>query len=301
MKPTVMLALGLLIGGNVFSALYDVSIKWLPDEVSAATFLLVRQVTSVMMLLPLWFVLGKPKSSHIKVHLVRANIGAFGALLLIMGLMSLPLATVSSLFYTAPLMIVLMGALFLKERLGPISSISSVLGFIGILIILRPSEMNLFGILVLVAALTFAINQLLLKKLSVNESPVVTLILYNLLSIPLVLILVSYQGISGLSWTLVGLAVTSNLFLLLYQWLCVLAYRRAKASEVAIAEYTGLVFCVFFGWLWFGEWLDGLSWLGAGFIVLPSLLLPWIFSGVSKRQLTARIGQFYPSQRMTKR
>lgn len=95
MKSTVMLALGLLIGGNVFSALYDVSIKWLPDEASAATFLLVRQVTSIMMLLPLWFVLGKPKSCHVKLHLVRANIGAVGALLLIMGLMSLPLATVS--------------------------------------------------------------------------------------------------------------------------------------------------------------------------------------------------------------
>ncbi|AQS40469.1 putative permease [Shewanella psychrophila] len=301
MKSTVMLALGLLIGGNVFSALYDVSIKWLPDEASAATFLLVRQVTSIMMLLPLWFVLGKPKSCHVKLHLVRANIGAVGALLLIMGLMSLPLATVSSLFYTAPLMIVLMGALFLKERIGLISSISSVLGFLGILIILRPSEMNLFGILVLAAALTFAINQLLLKKLSGSESPVVTLILYNLLSVPLVLILVSYQGISGLSWTLVSIAVVSNFFLLLYQWLSVLAYRRAKASEVAIAEYTGLVFCVFFGWLWFAEWLDGLSWLGAGFIVLPSLLLPWLFSGVSKRQVTARIGQFYPSHRMIKR
>ena len=161
--------------------------------------------------------------------------------------------------------------------------------------------MNLFGILVLAAALTFAINQLLLKKLSGSESPVVTLILYNLFSVPPVLALVFYQGISGLSWTLVGIAVASNLFLLLYQWLSVLAYSRAKASEVAIAEYTGLVFCVFFGWLWFGEWLDGLSWLGAGFIVLPSLLLPWIFSGVSKRQLMARIGQFYPSQRMTKR
>ena len=301
MKPNVMMALGLLIIGNVFSALYDVSIKWLPEETNAATFVLLRQLTSILMLLPFWIALGQPKSSHNKLHFVRANIGAFGALLLVVGLMSLPLATVSSLFYSAPLMIMLMGAIFLKEKITSVQSICGLLGFIGIVIILRPSEMNLFGVLVLAAAMTFAINQLLLKKLSADESPIITLVMYNLLGIPLAMVFAAYQGISGLSWTLLGLAVTSNLFLLLYQWLCVLAYRRAKASEVAIAEYTGLVFCVFFGWLWFGEWLDGLSWLGAGFIVLPSLLLPWIFSGVSKRQLTARIGQFYPSQRMTKR
>lgn len=299
MKPNVMMALGLLIIGNVFSALYDVSIKWLPEETNAATFVLLRQLTSILMLLPFWIMLGRPKSSHNKLHFVRANVGAFGALLLVVGLMSLPLATVSSLFYSAPLMIMLMGAIFLKEKITSVQAICGLLGFIGIVIILRPSEMNLFGVLVLAAALTFAINQLLLKKLPADESPIITLVMYNLLGIPLAMVFAAYQGISGLSWTLLGIAVASNLFLLLYQWLCVLAYRRAMASEVAIAEYTGLVFCVLFGWLWFGEWLDGLSWLGAGFIVLPSILLPWLFSGVSKRQVIAHIGQFYPSHRRT--
>jgi drug/metabolite transporter (DMT)-like permease len=61
-----------------------------------------------------------------------------------------------------------------------------------------------------------------------------------------------------------------------YQWFCALAYRQAQASQIVVAEYTGLLFCVFFGWLFFDEWLDGLSWVGAGFIVLPSLIIPWI-------------------------
>lgn len=301
MKRNVVIALGLLVTGNVFSALYDVSIKWLPDEANAATFILMRQITSIIMLLPLWFVLGRPQSRQLKLHFARANIGAIGALLLVIGLMSLPLATVSSLFYSAPLMIMVMGALFLKEKVTSLQSVCGLLGFIGIVIILRPNEMNLLGILVLAAAMTFAINQLLLKKLFIDESVVMTLVLYNLLGMPLVLVFAAYQGISGLNIELVGIAVASNLFLLLYQWLCVLAYRKAMASEVAVAEYTGLVFCILFGWLWFDEWLDVLSWLGAGFIVLPSVMLPWLFSGVSKRQMTARLGQFYPSHRYIRR
>ena len=85
MKSTIAIGMMLLVVGNLFSAMYDVSIKWLPEGSSAATFLLIRQLTSVLMLLPLWFAAKKPISRHIKVHLVRANTGAIGAICLIMG------------------------------------------------------------------------------------------------------------------------------------------------------------------------------------------------------------------------
>ncbi|MEZ9198869.1 DMT family transporter [Shewanella sp. 10N.286.54.B9] len=276
MKSNVMIGIGLLIFGNLFSALYDVSIKWMPEGSNAATFLLIRQVLSVLMLLPLWFAVRCPTSNHLKLHLFRANTGALGAVCLIMGLMALPMATVSSLFFSAPLIIVLLGCVLLKEKVTPSQWLATILGFIGILILLRPSEINWFGIAVLIAALTFAINQLALRKLPGTESPAVTLMLYNALSIPLVAVMVAVQGLEGLSWQLVAIAALSNSFLLAYHWFCVLAYRRAQASQVAIAEYSGLLFCVFFGWLLFEEWLDALSWIGAAFIVLPSLILPWL-------------------------
>ena len=276
MKSNVMIAMAILVFGNLFSALYDVSIKWLPEGSNAATFLFIRQLVSVLMLLPLWFYAKRPTTRHLKVHFFRSNTGALGAVCLIMGLMSLPMATVSSLFFSAPLMIVLMGAVFLKEKVTLTQWLATILGFIGILILLRPSEINWFGIAVLLSAFTFALNQLALRKLPDTENPSVTLMLYNLLSIPLTLVMVLVQGLEGVSWELVGMAALSNSFLLAYHWACVLAYRRAEASKVAIAEYTGLLFCVLFGWLLFDEWLDGLSWLGAGFIVLPSLIIPWV-------------------------
>ncbi|MCL1096180.1 DMT family transporter [Shewanella kaireitica] len=276
MKSNVMIGIGLLIFGNLFSALYDVSIKWMPDGSNAATFLLIRQLLSVLMLLPLWFAARCPTSTHFKLHFFRANTGALGAVCLIMGLMALPMATVSSLFFSAPLIIVLLGCVLLKEKVTPSQWFATTLGFIGILILLRPSEINWFGIAVLIAALTFAINQLALRKLPTTENPTVTLMLYNALSIPLVAVMVAVQGLEGVSWQLVAIAALSNSFLLAYHWFCVLAYRRAQASQVAIAEYSGLLFCVFFGWLLFEEWLDALSWVGAAFIVLPSLILPWL-------------------------
>lgn len=282
MQRPVVIGLILLIVGNLFSAFYDVSIKWLPDDADASTFLLVRQISSVIMLLPVWLYSQRPMTTHISVHLWRANIGSVGALFLIIGLMALPLATVSSLFYSAPLMIILMGYFFLRERITVAQTICTGLGFVGILIILRPSEMNWYGIAVLFSAFTFAVNQLALKKVPNAEHPVLTLMLYNLLGIPATLVIAAFQGIEGLSWELVGVALLSNAFLLVYHWFCVLAYRKAQASDIAIAEYTGLLFIVFLGWLLFDEWLDNLSWLGAALIVLPSLCLPWLGSLLSK-------------------
>lgn len=289
MRSNVMIGIGLLVFGNLFSALYDVSIKWMPEGSNAATFLLLRQVLSVMMLLPLWFAARRPTTSCLKLHLFRANTGAMGAVCLIMGLMALPMATVSSLFFSAPLIIVLMGCVFLKEKVTPAQWLATILGFIGILILLRPSEINWFGVAVLIAAFTFAINQLALRKLPETEDPTVTLILYNSLSIPLVMVMVAVQGLEGLSWQLVAIAGLSNCFLLAYQWFCVLAYRRAEASKVAIAEYSGLLFCVFFGWLLFEEWLDALSWVGAAFIVLPSLIIPWLSHKITMQKKSSNI------------
>lgn len=299
MSRPVAIGLMLLIIGNLFSAFYDVSVKWLPDETNAATFLLLRQFTSVLMLLPVWLYAGRPTTTQIQVHLWRANIGSVGALFLIIGLVALPLATVSSLFYSAPLMIILMGYLFFNERITVGQTLCTVLGFVGILIILRPSTMNWFGLAVLFAALTFAVNQLALKKVPHAEHPVLTLMLYNLLGIPATVLMFLWQGVQGMSWQLVGLAVLSNVCLLIYHWLCVLAYRRAQASDIAIGEYSGLLFIVFLGWLLFDEWLDALSWLGAAFIVLPSLLLPWLgmVALKSKPKIAAEIhsSQIHPN------
>lgn len=278
MSHPVAMGLILLIIGNFFSALYDVSVKWLPDDANAASFLLIRQIISVLILAPVWLFVGKPVTQKFKFHLWRATTGSVGALFFIIGLMALPLATVSSLFYSAPLMIILLGFLFLKEHISLSQTVCAVLGFAGIVIMLRPSEISWSAIAVLIAAFTFALNQLSLRRVPKDEPVMLTLILYNLLGIPLIFVVCLIQGFAGLSWQLFGVAVLSNLFLLAYHWFCVLAYRNANAGEIAIGEYSGMLFVVLFGWVWFGEWLDATSWLGAGLIVLPSLCLPWLFA-----------------------
>lgn len=274
MQRATLIGLGLLIFGNIFSALYDVSVKWLPDDANGASFLLLRQLTSVLMLLPLWWLAGRPATNHLPLHLWRAGIGVVGALFLILGLMALPLATVSSLFYSAPLMIMLLGWWLLGERVSASQWVCALLGFAGVLIILAPTELGWAGLMVLGAALTFSLCQLSLRKLPVTESPVLTMLLYNLLGLPIALIFAAFNNFAGFSWPLLWVALASNLFLMAYHWFCVLAYRRARAADIAVAEYSGLLFIVTLGWLWFDEWPGEAVWWGAALVVLPSAAYP---------------------------
>ncbi|MCL1067562.1 DMT family transporter [Shewanella olleyana] len=275
MKPHVVIASLILVLGNIFSALYDVSIKWLPQDADVVTFLLIRQLGCVLMLLPLWLIARRPNTADIKLQLLRSNIGVVTSITLVVGLLSLPLATVSSLFFSAPIIIIVLGHFRLKEQVRMSQWLITLLGFVGIIILLRPSEMNWAGLVVLIAAVTFSVNQITLRKLPKTDSPIVTLMLYNLLSIPVLVIIGASIGFGHISWSLSGLSIVSNIFILAYHLCCIFAYRNAKASDIAVAEYSGLLFCIFFGWLWFGEWLDALSWVGASLIVLPSLVIPF--------------------------
>ncbi|WP_192023097.1 DMT family transporter [Shewanella sp. WPAGA9] len=284
MKSSVIFALIILVLGNIFSALYDVSIKWLPDNADIITFLLLRQCGSVLMLLPIWFMARKPVTGHFKLQLVRSHLGVITSITLVVGLVSLPLATVSSLFFSAPIMITVLGYVWLKEQISLTQWWITLLGFIGVLILLRPSNIEWAGLLVLVAAVTFSMNQIALRKLPKQESPLVTLLLYNLLSIPVLCVAGACIGFGDVTMALIGLSLISNSFLLAYHFCCIVAYRSAKASDIAVAEYSGLLFCVLFGWLWFDEWLDGMSWLGASLIVLPTVLLPLILACVRRLQ-----------------
>ena len=285
MQKHILLGLMLLVGGNIFSSLYDVSIKYLPEDANSATFLMVRQMSAVLMLLPIWYFLKRPKPASYGVHIARANIGAIGSLALVIGISSLPIATVCAIFYSFPLIIMVFGYLFFKERVKPYQWLCAILGFAGIMIVLRPSEISWAGIAALVSATSFAISQLALKKMPSNDHPIVPLLYFSLLGVPLTIIFAATQSFAGISWEMFWVGVAGNSFLITYHAMCVIAYRQAQASDLAIAEYSGLLFVVLLGWLLFDEWLDGLTWLGAGLIILPSILIPMLIKKLKKVQI----------------
>lgn len=275
MDRSLVLAVLLLIFGNNIAILSDSLIKLLDGFEAPFQFVLLRQLSAALLLLPVMLYLRRPLlPQKLRWHATRAHIFLFGAVFMVISLTTLPLATANAIFYAAPLITVVFARVFFKERVTVWSLGTAALGMLGVLVIVNPSEGNIFVLAALVVAASLAINNLLIKKLPVEHSIIDTLYLTNILGIPTTLVLTLIEG-ATFDWYLFWLAIGSSCFAMIYAATCVYAYRAADSNKITSAEYTGLIGAVLLGFVFFAEQPDLRFYLGSLLIVIPLTLLTW--------------------------
>ncbi|KXO10088.1 hypothetical protein AKG98_873 [Moritella sp. JT01] len=272
-KMSVGLAMILLIIGNIVAVFSDALIKTLSDDTAVYQFVFFRQLTAVLLLIP--FCLKSSRKSFIdglKWHAIRGHIWLLGAIFMVYAISAMPLATANAIFYAAPLIMLPMAMLWFQEKLTSHSIAAAVLGFIGVLIVIRPTEIDWAATAAIVVAFTLAANNLLIRKLPKHQTVFQTLLLTNLVGMPASLGLAVWEG---QPWDFAPLltAAGSTLFILIYAGFCVMAYRSGDASKIASAEYSGLIGAVVVGLIWFDEIPDIGMAIGTVFIILPLLWL----------------------------
>ncbi|WP_335926436.1 DMT family transporter [Vibrio parahaemolyticus] len=274
MKVTsVGAAMLLLIVGNLIAVLSDSLIKSVANEVPMFQFVFFRQISAVMFLLPVCLLAKQTNFMEgFKWHAVRAHVWLLGAVFMVMAISSLPLATANAIFYAAPLIMLPLAAIFFGEQLSKQSVAAAVMGFAGVLVIIRPDQIDWVAISAFVVALTLAINNLLIRKLPKNQSVMQTLLMTNLAGIPVALLLVLIED-QPWQWDAFPVAAGSSLFIMIYAATCVLAYRSIDSNKIASAEYSGLIGAVVVGFIWFGEIPDIFMAIGTVMIVVPLIWL----------------------------
>ncbi|WP_070962716.1 DMT family transporter [Vibrio sonorensis] len=286
---TSSVAILFLVLGNFFASLSDVAIKLLDGGVSPWQYVFVRQCLSALILFPWWLKLSsdKQKLTGFKVTLARSQLVLIGSGCMMVAVTYLPLATANAVIYAAPLLMLPLSLFLLGERPTLLKTIATSIGFIGVLIVLRPSQFHWAALFALGTATTLALFNILVRKIP-NEQPVIaTLFWTSLLSLPIAGLgaLMTWQpmSIKELGWI-----CSSAVLILSYNGLAVLAYKRAQATQIALAEYSGLVFVAIFGVVWFNEIPDAFTIIGILLILLP--ILPWKhprYWKVGKRLLTS--------------
>ena len=268
---SVAFAMTLLVLGNIIAVFSDALIKALPSETAVYQFILFRQCTAVLMLLPFCLINKKNKLfSNIKWHFVRSHVWLLGVIFMVLSLQALPLA--NAIFYAAPLFVLPLGFLFYKDRLNFPTIAASILGFAGILVIVQPKQINLGAVFALIVAVTMALNNLLVRKLPQHHTVYQTLLLTNLLGIPFALGLAIWEG-QPFDWRSLITAASSNVFILIYAGICVQVYRHIEAYKVSSAEYSGLLGAVVVGIIWFNEVPNMTLLIGSALIILPLIWL----------------------------
>ncbi|MEZ9328778.1 DMT family transporter [Vibrio breoganii] len=273
---SVTQAILLLVFANFLASLSDVSLKVLNGEVPTFQYVLIRQIMSLLIIAPLWLRL--PREERMqgcgKINFWRSQFILIGSGCAMVAITHLTLATANAMFYVAPLMMLPLSIIFLKEMPPMKKVVATGIGFIGVLVVLRPEHFHWAAIIALGSALAMAVGNILIKRLPVSQSVVSTLFWTTALTIPgaFLLALPNWGPIEirHLFWIL-----AINFFVLSYHALVVVAYKKAPASQIALAEYSGLVFVTLFGIMWFDEIPDLLTIIGIAMIVVPLMPIRW--------------------------
>lgn len=267
----------MLFAVGTFS-LMDAGLKLLTPHYSAAQVAALRAASSLPFVL-VWVALTVGFRSLLRVrwplHLLRAVLGVGMMVEFVYALRHLPLTTVYTIFFVAPLMIAALSVPILGERVGPARWAAIGTGLIGVLVVLRPSgegAWSLAGLAVLIAALGYAVSAITVRVLARSDSTQ-AMVFWLMVLMALGAGALAWPDWKALrmehAWIIAGVGVAGTLG----QIAITEAFSRGEASVIAPFEYTAL------GWglaldvaLW-GVLPDRITWLGAGIIVASGLYL----------------------------
>lgn len=208
-----------------------------------------------------------------------ATVGFFSALFV------MPLAEATSISFTSPILTAILAAAILGERLRPISLVTMLLAFVGVVIVLRPTfaELGLVALLPLLAALGMSLLMLGNRAVAGSGSPLAMQFAVAALALP-VLVAVNLAGhFSGLpqyrvglpDWTIVARCALVACTASAAHWLIYLGTERTGAARVAPMTYVQLLMALVLGWALFGDRPDLIALAGAAVIIAGGLLLWW--------------------------
>ena len=207
-------------------------------------------------------------------HFLRSFSGLIALVAIFIALRSLPLATVVSISFAAPIFTTIFSIFLLNEKVGVYRWLAVIVGFIGILIITEPgiSSLNIFYIFPIIFCIGLSYVAITIRKLSTTE-PVWLISLYfsvsitvlSLFSLPLGWIMPSTKDFMILA--MIGIfGGVANL------WLSQ-SYKYSEVSLVTPLKYLALVFAIIFGYLIWDEIPTIKSLFGAALVIISTLII----------------------------
>lgn len=238
------------------------------------------------------------RTSRLQMHLWRSAVGLVAMLTWFSAVAYLPLAEAVALNFTAPLFATAGAALILGETVRARRWSATGVGFLGMLIILRPgfTEITPLMTLPVIAAGFMACSVLIVKSLSRTEAPAAIVLYMNLLLTPLSLVPAAFvwRWPTATEWILglfIGLcaALAHNAF--------TRAFQAADASAVLPFDYARLPFVAAIGYLLFAEVPDSWTWVGAAVIAGAAIYIAQREAQVARERPTLQVSAEAPNNR----
>jgi len=262
-----------IILGMVLFVFQDAMMKSLLEAFPIWPLLLVRAVICSLVMVPLILYLGPPHrilTPLWPLHVTRAFLFAFGFSIYYAAFPFMTLASVTTIFFAAPLITAVFAAMFLKEHIGIHRISALILGFVGVIIAMKPGagSFQWVSVLPLICACSYAASQMLARRIGHRDTAMVagayTIILAGLIVLPLgwglnVLFDIGAKA-THLQWSwaafsfeiLPWLALMGALGMVAWTLLS-RAYQIADVGAVAPFEYAYLPMAAVLGYVMFDE------------------------------------------------
>jgi drug/metabolite transporter (DMT)-like permease len=269
----VMLGVGWGLGAALCHSFVPIGVRMLSDHIPTVELVFFRNLIGLVFLVCIlsWRGFGSLRTSRIKAHFVRNTLNFAGMWLWFTGLSLLPLSTAVALHFTLPLMVVILAMLFLGERPSATRIVCTIIGFGGVLVILRPGTVSIGGaaFLVLASALCYAGVGIFTRVLGRTEAPATTTFYYQAMVAGFALIPTMFVWVTPSledipAMLLLAAAGTAAPYCL------VRGLVHAEVTIVEPLEYLRLPFTATLAWLIFNEATDPWTWLGAVIIALST-------------------------------
>ena len=269
-----------MLTASLLFALVAVSIKYAVDLYSTFEFLFYRSIAGTATCLYLLHKSGGTlKTSHPLRHLIRCAIGTSCLCLSIYILKGLPIATAQALQYTSPLwfcLFLVLAGMAEKEKVSRSLLVAVLIGFVGIVTILRPDFSGrdaFFAVMGILTGLTGGGADFMIRDLGRHQEPKERIIFYFTLSGTLVGLLATLATTGFHSHTFEGIAALSALMICgtLGQFALTQAWTFGHPILNSIFQFSGIPFAILFGYLCFDEYLDGMTILGILIVMLSGI------------------------------
>ena len=286
------LAIFLIIISVFFGTLMLSFLKIAQEDVNVFVAGFFRFFLGLVIILP-YIVINKDtvlKTTHLKKHLLRAILGLPAMLLYFSALVLLPIEKLTAISFVVPLIVTILAVFFLGEKIYIYRTLALILGFSGMLVIIRPGfvEISIGVYMVLFSALLWSINIIITKKIS-NDDSAITILAYqsifmSLFSLIIVLFYWEMPSLKTFIYLILAAMCGTVLHLTLNH-----AFKLVDVSMTQPYSFLNLVFASIIGYFVFDEIPDFYTWIGALIIFTGVLIISYREMKLDKEIIRKRV------------
>ena len=272
-----MLAYILNLSGWLLLPFMDGIAKYLSTEIHFIQVVWGRYFFMLLVSFPLAFLFFRkeiqfPKS--ISVQLFRSFFLFLSTVFFFYAISIISLAEALTLAFVSPIIVTILSIFFLNEKVGIHRWTAVIIGFLGVLVIIRPGflEINIASLSALAAGITYAFYIIYTRKLSFTDSAIVTLLFTGVVGCIFISIIVPFYW-TNLDARQLLLLISLASIGMLGHFLIILSLRLGEASKLAPLGYFEISTNILVGYAFFGDLPDLWIYLGLSLIVFSGIYI----------------------------